>query len=200
MESDVIEQVTLRYCVALLVVVLMIWMIGFGAHLRRQGVKTNAVAERNTNWMQRALIAGAALLDLYLIFRAPFPALDQLVVARTAPFPAIALSIMTVGGLIILISQSGMGRSWRVGVPGAENHVDALVVTGMHNLSRNPVYLGILIFLIGAMLAAPGPFTLFAVIVSFLGLSEIIRQEEAYLSTRFGQQYANYKKRVRRWI
>ncbi|WDI31678.1 isoprenylcysteine carboxylmethyltransferase family protein [Hyphococcus flavus] len=194
------DQEQLRYSVAFIVILLMAWMIGFGVMLRLRGVETAAIAEGRGNVRQRLLIAGAAILDMYLVLRAPFSYLDQLVLARSAPQPLLSLFILVLGGLIILISQSGMGHSWRVGVPDKKNHVDELVVTGMHRISRNPVYLGIMIFLIGAMTAAPGPFTLFAVFISYIGLTMIISQEERYLEERFGDQYRDYKNRVRRWI
>lgn len=194
------EQESLKIAVASIVILLMVWMIGFGVVLRRGGVNPNAVAERGTNWFQRGLIAGAGLLDLYLILRAPFPILDVWVLARASPAPIVAIGVLVAGAAIILASQSGMGRSWRVGVPAEKNHVDALVTTGLHRLSRNPVYLGVMIFLLGALIAAPGPFTLFAIVVSFVGLTIIIKQEERYLRERFGSKYEAYAKRVRRWI
>lgn len=194
------SQATLSWFVSGLVIVLMAWMIAYGVMLRRRGVNPNAVAERNTNWMQRVLIIGAVGLDLYLVFRAPFPALDKLVAARPSPFPLLALVVMLLGAVFIIASQANMGRSWRVGVPNEENHVDALVVHGLHRISRNPVYLGIMLFLISGLLAAPGPLTAAAVIVSFTGLTIIIRQEERYLRNRFGEQYDAYARRVRRWI
>ncbi|WP_428408158.1 methyltransferase family protein [Hyphococcus sp.] len=194
------SQSTLAWLTALIVIALMGWMIGFGVMLRRSGVNPNAVAERNTNWMQRFLVAGAGLLDLYFIFRAPFPVLDDLVAARPSPAPWAAVGFLVVGAVIILASQAGMGRSWRVGVPRETNHVDALVTGGLNRLSRNPVYLGVMIFLTGGLLAAPGPLTAVGVIVSFIGLTIIIRQEERYLSARFGADYDAYRRRVRRWI
>ncbi|GJL92213.1 methyltransferase family protein [Hyphococcus sp.] len=194
------EQETLRIAVAAIVVALMLWMIGFGVMLRRRGVNPNAVAEHNTNWMQRGLIAGAGLLDIYLVFRAPFPVLDAWVAAQPSPSPYIALALLLIGATIILLSQSGMGRSWRVGVPSEENHVDALVTGGLHGLSRNPVYLGVMVFLVGALIAAPGPLPLLAIVVSYLGLTIIIKQEEGYLREHFGEEYDAYAKRVRRWV
>ena len=190
----------LRIAVAAIVVILMAWMITFGVLLRRKGVNPNAVAERNTNLVQRGLIFGAAVLVLYMVFRAPFPQIDGWVAARPSPSPLAALALLLIGAAIILLSQSGMGRSWRVGVPENENHVDALVTGGLHGLSRNPVYLGVMVFLVGALLAAPGPLTLLGVIVSFAGLNIIIAQEERYLRGRFGTEYDAYAKRVRRWI
>ena len=194
------SQELLAWRVALIVIILMGWMIAFGVALRLRGVNPNAVAERNTNWMQRLLIAGAGVLDLYFVFRAPFPILDNFVAARASPAPWAALALLIFSAVIILASQAGMGRSWRVGVPGAENHVDTLVVGGINRFSRNPVYLGVMLFLIGGLLAVPGPLTAVAVIVSFVGLTIIIRQEERYLRRRFGAEYDAYERRVRRWI
>jgi protein-S-isoprenylcysteine O-methyltransferase Ste14 len=57
-----------------------------------------------------------------------------------------------------------------------------------------------MIFLVGAVIAAPGLFTLLAIVVSYIGLTIIIRQEERYLRNRFGADYETYTKRVRRWI
>ncbi|MAW79623.1 MAG: hypothetical protein CMI63_05250 [Parvularcula sp.] len=194
------SQTVLAWATALIVVLLMGWMIAFGVILRRRGVNPNAVAERNTNWVQRFLIGGAGFLDLYFILRAPFPVLDEIVAARPSPAPWGAVGTLLIGAVLILASQAGMGRSWRVGVPQAENHVEALVTGGLNSFSRNPVYLGIMIFLIGGFLAAPGSFTAVAVIVSFLGLTIIIREEERYLRARFGAEYDAYARRVRRWM
>lgn len=193
-------QQILSWLVSGLVVFLMAWMVLFGVVLRQRGVNPNAVAERGSNWMQRLLIAGAGLYDVYLVFRAPFPELDTFVNAYPSPAPWLAIAVMAAGAAIILASQANMGRSWRVGVPAQENHVDNLVTHGMHRFSRNPVYLGIMLFLTGAFLAVPGPLSAVAVIVSFTGLTIIISQEEVYLRARFREQYDDYAMRVRRWI
>lgn len=194
------DQDQLRYVVAAITLLLGAWMVFFGLRLRLKGVKANAISEPRSNWMQRFLIAGAGLIDLYLLLRAPLPVLDKYVQATPSPFPIFATAILLVGAAIIVAAQAGMGASWRVGVPKAENHVDELVTTGLHSVSRNPVYLGVMIFLLGALCAAPGSLTVAAVIVSFLGLTKIIRQEERYLRGRFGKYYDDYAGRVRRWI
>lgn len=194
------DQDVLRYTVAAIVLVLFAWMAGFAFYLRSRGVNIAAVAERGAAGTQRALIAGAGLFDLYLVLRAPLPALDAWLHAAPAPFPLSALFILLAGGAVIIAGQSGMGASWRIGVPRAESHVDTLVTTGLHGVSRNPVYLGVVMFLAGAALAAPGPVTGGALLAGFFSLTSIIRQEERYLRERFGARYEDYAKRVRRWI
>ncbi len=76
-----------------------------------------------------------------------------------------------------------------------------LVVNGMYRFSRNPMYLGATLILLGiavflddglALLPAP----LFAV---YLNCFQIIPEERA-LEELFGDEYRDYKKRVRRWI
>ncbi len=194
------EQDELRYAVAIITIALMTWMAGFGLYLRLRGVNANAVAERRTNGVQRALLFGALLLDLYLVLRAPFPELDAALRAAASPAPMLSVIVLLIGSLVIIASQAGMGSSWRVGVPREEHHIGALVTGGMHQFSRNPVYLGIMMFLLGALIAAPGPLTLAGVVLSYIGLTIIIRQEERYLKDRFGEEYERYAARVRRWL
>jgi len=79
--------------------------------------------------------------------------------------------------------------------------VSALVTDGPYGFSRNPIYLGFMCTLIGLPLAlgtywgillAP----LFLLLINYL----VIRYEEEYLESRFGESYSSYKSRVRRWL
>ena len=194
------SQEMLRWAAAGLTLLLSVWMAGFSIYLRSKGVEVAALTQKQSNPVQRALIAGALMFDIYLVLRAPLPSLDQFVGAQPAPAPWFAFALLIAGAVLIAASQSGMGRSWRVGVPQEKAHVDTLVTGGLHGVSRNPVYLGVMIFLFGALAAAPGPLSFGAVIISYIGLTLIIRQEERYLSDRFGKRYEDYKRRVRRWI
>ena len=77
----------------------------------------------------------------------------------------------------------------------------ALVTKGPYGYSRNPIYLGMALSLIGAALLF-GTLTPFVVIPVFVALIQtvFIQAEEAMLEQVFGSQYADYCKRVRRWI
>jgi protein-S-isoprenylcysteine O-methyltransferase Ste14 len=75
------------------------------------------------------------------------------------------------------------------------------VVDGPYRFSRNPIYLGMaalyvaLTFLLGIMWALLFlPFVLVAID------RLIIAREEPYLERKFGQDYVEYTKRVRRWV
>ncbi len=107
-------------------------------------------------------------------------------------------------GLLILslifvwISQSQMANSWRIGID--EKNKTKLVKTGMFAISRNPIFLGIMIANVGLFLVIPNAFTLLIVSLSTISINTQIRLEEEFLKREFGPEYEDYLKKVRRWI
>jgi protein-S-isoprenylcysteine O-methyltransferase Ste14 len=77
----------------------------------------------------------------------------------------------------------------------------SLVVEGPFRISRNPVYLSLVLALLGVGLLL-GSLTPFLVVPAFALLIDrrFIRVEEAMLERRFGSQYLALKSRVRRWL
>ena len=76
-----------------------------------------------------------------------------------------------------------------------------LVTEGPYRYTRNPMYTGMVCFLLGLGLAL-GSVLPFLVVPIFAGFIEkrFIRHEEAGLERTFGAPYREYKDRVRRWI
>jgi protein-S-isoprenylcysteine O-methyltransferase Ste14 len=76
-----------------------------------------------------------------------------------------------------------------------------MIVAGPYRWSRNPIYLGLAIILFGIGLAL-GTLTPFAIVPLFVWLIQknFIAHEEAMLDKSFGAAYAEYKKRIRRWL
>lgn len=77
----------------------------------------------------------------------------------------------------------------------------ALIVDGPYRVTRNPMYLGMVLILAGAavLMGTVTPLAvipLFVVIITYLFLVE----EERMLADRFGEAYADYRGKVRRWI
>ncbi len=77
----------------------------------------------------------------------------------------------------------------------------SLVTNGAFALTRNPMYLGMVLALVGAalLLNAPWPWLVpcgFAALLYY----RFIRHEEALMAQTFGDAYLQYKQRVRRWI
>jgi protein-S-isoprenylcysteine O-methyltransferase Ste14 len=79
--------------------------------------------------------------------------------------------------------------------------VRALVTTGIHGWSRNPIYLGMFLVYGGIGLAARSPWTLLLTLPLAITVRYgVVAREEAYLERRFGDAYRDYKGRVRRWL
>ena len=100
--------------------------------------------------------------------------------------------------LWVLIAQVQMGRSWRIGVD--HQRATELVSDGLFRASRNPIFLGMLVTLVGLVLVQPDAITLAALVAGFISISVQIRIEEQHLSKVHGDAYARYCSRVRRWV
>ncbi len=76
-----------------------------------------------------------------------------------------------------------------------------LVTNGVFNISRNPMYLGMLLILLGIafLLGSTTPFIV-ALALAVLLKYKFIRPEERMLEATFGEQFREYRKKVRRWI
>ncbi len=76
-----------------------------------------------------------------------------------------------------------------------------LVTHGPFRYSRNPIYLGLTGFYIGLslVLGALWPLLLLPWVLGAMHFGVIVR-EERYLERKFGQEYLEYKARVRRWL
>lgn len=85
------------------------------------------------------------------------------------------------------------------GGPGLSNPPLHLVTTGSYAWTRNPMYLGHLIFFAGLALLLSGvAWGVFA--AHALWFDRRVREDEASLAALFGEPYRDYLRRVKRWI
>lgn len=77
----------------------------------------------------------------------------------------------------------------------------SLQTTGIYAITRNPMYLGLLLLYCGVGVFKGNGWT-FIVIPLLIATVQlyIIRKEERYLQRAFGNEYLQYKRKVRRWI
>jgi len=76
-----------------------------------------------------------------------------------------------------------------------------LCTDGPYRFSRNPIYLGDWLILVGvALLIETWWPLLFAPVIWLMLRYGVIRHEEAHLELRFGDAYRRYRSRVRRWL
>ncbi|QIK95572.1 isoprenylcysteine carboxylmethyltransferase family protein [Sphingomonas sp. HDW15A] len=77
----------------------------------------------------------------------------------------------------------------------------ALVTTGVYSFTRNPMYLGMLLIYAAIALLFRSVSAGVLLIPLILALDQlVIRREEQYLGRRFGPQYEEYRRHVRRWF
>ncbi len=100
--------------------------------------------------------------------------------------------------IVVCIAQSQMANSWRIGIDAINK--TQLVTKGLFSISRNPIFLGIMMANIGLFLVIPNAFTLLIITLSTISINTQIRLEEEFLKREFGDDYLEYLKKVRRWI
>ena len=112
----------------------------------------------------------------------------------------------TVAGSLILIglalAAAGIRNFSRAATPVPTNEpTRALVTTGIHGWSRNPIYLGLFLVYGGIGIAARSPWALILTLPLAITIRYgVVAREEAYLERRFGDAYRAYQARVRRWL
>jgi protein-S-isoprenylcysteine O-methyltransferase Ste14 len=118
------------------------------------------------------------------------------------PIPAgrgIGASLSILG---LLTAYSGFSAFRKAGTPVRPgDRPTELVASGPYRITRNPMYLGLELVLSGVFFLTKSPFFLIPPIVFFFLINFVqIPFEENLMSERFGQSYAEYCKRVRRWL
>jgi protein-S-isoprenylcysteine O-methyltransferase Ste14 len=76
-----------------------------------------------------------------------------------------------------------------------------IVAHGLYRFTRNPMYIGFALRTLGLAILVDSAWMLLSVPVGLVLIDRIvITREERYLERKFGDEYLNYKRRVRRWI
>jgi protein-S-isoprenylcysteine O-methyltransferase Ste14 len=86
------------------------------------------------------------------------------------------------------------------GGPGIDVPPTRIVAEGPYRLTRNPMYLAHLIFMFGVAITLQSYVALAILVVRAIWFHRRVVADEARLAARFGAEYAEYKRRVRRWV
>lgn len=112
----------------------------------------------------------------------------------------VGLSVFAAGAAI---SASGVIRFARskTEIMPASNKNTHLVVTGPYKFTRNPMYLGILVALMGLAITLGTIAGWIAALIFFVFVNAVsVPYEETKMDAQFSEDYRAYKSRVRRWI
>ncbi len=86
------------------------------------------------------------------------------------------------------------------GGPGIDNPLTCIVTEGPYRLTRNPMYLAHIIFMLGLALTLRSFVALAILVLRAIWFHRRVVADEARLTARFGAQYIDYRRRVKRWI
>lgn len=113
-------------------------------------------------------------------------------------FKIIGLFIMILSNIVFILSLLTMKNNWRVGI--SYDETTTLVTTGIYKISRNPAFLGFDLLYIGLSLIYSNPINILFSIVLIILFDIQIKYEEQSLIAKYGDEYKNYCKKVRRYF
>jgi len=152
-------------------------------------------------YLAKAFRVVLCLTALYAATQAVVPQADRLLGVidwlRMPLVQGFGWTLLVASLVLVAVAQAQMGASWRIGID--RDNQTALVSGGVFAWSRNPIFLGMRLSLLGLFLVRPNGLTLMLLAAGDLLMQLQVRQEEAYLSTLHGAAYTDYCARTRRW-
>ncbi len=133
--------------------------------------------------------------------------LITIVLQRFLPLPFLPSLPSRIIGVILFVGGFSIGIPAFRGMlkaktsPNPHRPTNALVFEGTYRITRNPMYLSMLVIYAGISIFFQNPwFIVFLPILAWLFTTWVIIPEEKYLEQKFGADYLDFKTRVRRWI
>ena len=113
----------------------------------------------------------------------------------------ISLFLMMLGFLVLLIAISAFIKLKTTINPLKPEAATSLITTGIFKLSRNPMYLGMLLLIISLWIKTGDVlgFILVAGFIAYLNYFQIFPEEQA-MKRLFSDKYKTYCQQVRRWL
>lgn len=115
------------------------------------------------------------------------------------PFTYLGVLLVVLGLGVAVVAARAFDVVGTPVVPFVKSKV--LVTDGLYRITRNPMYLGMVLVLFGAWvlfgtLSPVVPIPIFALIID----RNFVQGEERFLEEIFGEPYREYRRRVRRWL
>jgi protein-S-isoprenylcysteine O-methyltransferase Ste14 len=157
-------------------------------------LKGGTMRKNHGNWTGR-------LMELALLVVLPIAGHYLLPIMTIVPRPYTYLGIAVM--LLGLALATWGSMTFRNAGAGFQLHGEnaVLVTSGPFQITRNPMYLGMLIWVVGlSVLLGSLTALLYPILIFGLVNFALIPPEEKNLERLFGAQYDDYRQRVRRWL
>jgi protein-S-isoprenylcysteine O-methyltransferase Ste14 len=109
----------------------------------------------------------------------------------------VATILFIIGFALSILSILNLGKSTRLGIPSEDT---SLKTNGLYQFSRNPIYVGFNLITTASIIYTLNWVIAILGIYSLITYHLIIKGEEKFLISRFGEDYTAYAKRVRRYF
>jgi len=111
----------------------------------------------------------------------------------------IGMATIVAGVAMVLYCALEFRRRQTTIIPFQES--TSLLTSGLYRFSRNPIYLGMVVLLIGiaTALGSVSPWIMPPIFMAIIS-KRFIQKEETSLTETFGDEYLEYSRRVRRWL
>ena len=119
------------------------------------------------------------------------------------PYNLVGILMIPIGMLLLIWANYTLLHIGKIGLRNREpmQRPSSLVLVGPYKFTRNPIYLGALLMLLGLVIVWSSVVTAFLTILVYIVFRYIfIKREEIILEEEFGDEYRDFKNRVRRWI
>ena len=186
-----------RYLAALIIVLMIAVILTRVLWMKRRGVEA-----MNFGKLDRTdfLIPPFALFYFYLVLASAFkfPTVSTQEFFQSRGIAWVGVIICLAGLLLVSWTLYSFGKSFRVGID--LDHPGRLVTTGVFAISRNPIYVGFALILVGQFLVFPNWILLVYTGAALWLFHRQVLREEAYLKEQYGGEYLEYCQRVDRYF
>jgi protein-S-isoprenylcysteine O-methyltransferase Ste14 len=186
-QAAVMERL-LEAAVVLWMVLVVVWVVG--------ALRTKRTVQSQSSASQ-LLYTAILVVGVYLIFakQSGIAWLDRQLFPATVPIALAGLLAVLMGVAFSVWARLMLGSNWSNRVTVKENHT--LVRTGPYRIVRHPIYSGILLGMLGSALQRGGIRCFVGVLICGFSFWLKTRAEERFMVQSFGEQYLQYRHRVK---
>ena len=185
------------YIAALTVVIMIVMVVVRVLVMKRWGIQAMKFGQLDH---KDFLIPPFALFYFYLIFANAFglPSLGRQRLFQSPVMAWLGVFLCLAGLALLLWSIISFGRSFRVGIDIEKP--DRLITDGIFAYTRNPIYVVFAFILLGQFLVFPNWILLVYLLAAIWLFNRQVLLEEEYLKQHYGEAYAAYCRKVRRYL
>ena len=185
--NQMIERL-LQAAVVPWIALIVVWVVG--------ALRTKRTIQSQSSASQ-LLYTAILIAGVYLIFakQSGIPWLDHQLYPVTVPIALVGLLAVLMGVAFSVWARLMLGGNWSNRVTVKENHT--LVRTGPYRIVRHPIYSGILLGMLGSALQRGGIRCFVGVLICGFSFWLKTRAEERFMVQSFGEQYLQYRHRVK---